>query len=79
MRAERAPRAGGVAGLAALGLTVCCGLPVLLSVGAGVTVAGLALRSWLLALAGLIGAGAGAWRFRHRDRRATACDDRGQR
>jgi hypothetical protein len=42
----RSPRGGEVAGLAALGLVVCCGLPVLLSIGAGITIAGIGLRSW---------------------------------
>jgi hypothetical protein len=64
MRAERA----GVASLAALGAAACCGLPVLLSVSAGITVAGLGLRSWVLVGAGLVAAGAGAWRLRHRGR-----------
>ena len=59
MPAERMPRAGQVAGWGAVGLAVCCGLPVLLSVGAGVTIAGLGLSSWLLGLAGLIALAAG--------------------
>ena len=56
MPADGSPRGGEVVGLAAaLGLAVCCGLPVLLSVGAGISMAGLGLRSWLLGLAGLAG------------------------
>lgn len=40
-----------VAGLATACLVVCCGLPVLLSVGAGITIVGLGSRSWALASA----------------------------
>ena len=57
---------GAVAGLAAVGLVVCCGLPVLLSVGAGITIAGLGLRSWALAAAGLAAVALGIVRFRGR-------------
>jgi hypothetical protein len=66
MPADLPPRGREVAGLAALGLAACCGLPVLLSVGAGVTVAGIGLRSWLLGVAGVVIAGAGLWRYRRR-------------
>ena len=60
-----ADKAGGaVAGLAVVGLVVCCGLPVLLSVGAGITIAGLGLRSWALAAAGFAAAALGVVRFR---------------
>jgi hypothetical protein len=76
MPADRSPRSGEVAGLAALGVAVCCGVPVLLSVGAGVTIAGLGLRSWLLALAGLVAVAGGLWRYR---RRAAPGDDRAGR
>ncbi len=55
---------GTVAGLAVVGVAVCCGLPVLLSLGAGVTIAGLGLRSWALAAAGLIAVALGVVRFR---------------
>ena len=55
---------GAVAGLAAACLVVCCGLPVLLSVGAAITIAGLGLRSWALAAAGLAAAALGVVRFR---------------
>lgn len=67
MPADRPPgRQRGVAGIATLGLAVCCGLPVLLTVGAGVTIVGLGLRSWLLILAGLGIVVAGVvWRRRH--------------
>ena len=53
MAADSWPRGRGLAGLAVLGLAVWCGLPVLASVGAGVTVAGVGLRTWLLGGAGL--------------------------
>ena len=79
MPADRSPRGGEVAGLAALGVAVCCGLPVLLSVGAGITIAGLGLRSWLLGLAGLVGVAAGLWRYRRRTGCVAPGDDRGER
>jgi hypothetical protein len=79
MPADRAPRGGEIAALVVLGVTVCCGLPVMLSVGAGATIAGLGLHSWLLALAGLVAVGAGVWRYRRRDRCATPSDDRAER
>jgi len=69
-------RPGGVAGLAALGLAVCCGLPVLLSVGAGITIAGLGLRSSVLGLAGLVALAVGLWRYRRRTSCAAPSDDR---
>ena len=56
----------GFAGLAAAALGVCCGLPLLLAAGSGVTVAGLGLRSWALVLAGALIAGVGAWRWHDR-------------
>ena len=52
--ADRATPGGEVAGLAALGLRCAAVCPVLQSVGAGVRIAGLGLRIWLLALAGVI-------------------------
>lgn len=76
MPPDGSPRTGEVAGVAALGLAVCCGLPVLLSVGAGITIAGLGLRSWLLGLAGLIAMAAGLWRYGRRARFAAPSDDR---
>jgi len=53
-----------VAGLAVVGMAVCCGLPVLLSLGAGVTIAGLGLRSSALATAGLIALALGGVQIR---------------
>jgi hypothetical protein len=79
MPADGSPRGGEVVGLAALGLAVCCGLPVLLSVGAGISMAGLGLRSWLLGLAGLAAVAAGLWRYRRRERCAASSDDRAER
>jgi hypothetical protein len=79
MSADGSPRTGEVAGIAALGLAVCCGLPLLLSVGAGIAIAGLGLRSWLLGLAGLIALAAGHWRYRRRARDAAPSDNRRER
>jgi hypothetical protein len=79
MPADRSTRSGEVAGLAALGVAVCCGLPVLLSIGAGVAIAGLGLRSWLVALAGLVAVAAGLWRYRRRQRGAAPGAGRAER
>ena len=54
MKTDRPIGGTALAGLTAVGIAVCCGFPVLLSVGAGVTIVGLGLRSWLLAIAGLV-------------------------
>jgi len=43
----------------------CCGRLILLNYEAGVTVAGVGLRGWLLGAADLV-AGAGVWRYRRR-------------
>ena len=77
MPADRAPCGGEVAGLAALGFAVCWGLPLLLSVGTGVTIAGLGLRSWLLGLGGLTAAG--LWRYRRGTRCTAPGVDRAER
>ncbi|MHB8467806.1 MAG: hypothetical protein ACYDH6_20070 [Acidimicrobiales bacterium] len=67
MPAERSPSGGHLVGVAALGVALCCGLPLLLSLAAGVVIAGIALRSWLLALAVVAAVGSGAaWRHRRR-------------
>lgn len=63
--------AGTIAGLAVVGMAVCCGLPVLLSLGAAVTIAGTELRSVALAVAGLIAVAFGVVRIR-RQRSCTA-------
>jgi hypothetical protein len=52
-------------------MVVCCGLPLLLAVGTGVTVAGVGVRSGLLVVAGMIAAIAGL--FVWRDGRRTGC------
>lgn len=64
MNNDRPTGSTALAGLAALGIAVCCGFPVLLSLGAGITIAGLGLRSWLLAIAGLLVATIAAIRVR---------------
>lgn len=46
----------GLAALAAIGLLVCCGTPLLLVAGAAVTLAGVEIGSWVLVLVGLGGA-----------------------
>ena len=56
--------AGALVGFAAVGMVACCGLPLLLSLGAGITIAGFGLRSWVLAAAGLIALAIGIVRFR---------------
>lgn len=40
--------------LAVAGVAVCCALPVLLSLGAAVTIVGIELRTWGLVVAGLV-------------------------
>ncbi|HSS11059.1 MAG TPA: hypothetical protein VLL25_14305 [Acidimicrobiales bacterium] len=77
MSADRPLGDTALAGLLAAAVGVCCGLPVLLSVGAGATIAGLGLRSWLLAGAGLIGIVVAAVRLRqHRACKLTPSTDR---
>jgi phosphotransferase system glucose/maltose/N-acetylglucosamine-specific IIC component len=72
MPSDGPPPVVAFAVVAALGVVVCCGLPVLLSVGVGITVAGLGLRSWLLVLVGVVLAGSAAlWRNRRQVRGAT--------
>jgi hypothetical protein len=78
MPAER-PHGTEIAGVAALGLALCCGLPVLLSVGAGAAISGIGVRSWLLGLAGLVAVGAGLWRLRRRTQRAVPSDQTPER
>ncbi len=63
----------GALGLAAAGVVVCCGLPLVLSLGAGITIAGLGVRSWALVAAGLVAAALGVVRYRpHRSCLRTA-------
>jgi len=60
-----------------VGVAACCGLPVLLSLGAGTTVAGVGLRSWVVGVAGLVVVVAAAvWRRRRRARCAAPDHDR---
>lgn len=54
MTADRPVGGAALAALVAAGLAVCCGLPVLVSLGAGIAIAGVGVRSWLLAIAGLV-------------------------
>jgi hypothetical protein len=73
MPTKGGPRGGQVAGFAALSLAVCWGLPALFTVAAGMTVAGLGLRTWLVGGAGLVVVGvAGVWRSRRRAHNAAA-------
>jgi hypothetical protein len=53
-----------VAVLGLVGAAVCCGLPVLLAVAGGLSVAGIGFRSWLLVAAGVVVCLAGALRWR---------------
>ncbi len=65
---SRPARTGDIAVLGVVGAAVCCGLPVLLAAGATVTVFGVGVRSWLLAVAGVVVAATGfAWWRRRRD------------
>ncbi len=60
---------GGLFALGAVGMGVCCGLPLLLSAGALGAVAGIGLGSWLVIAAGFVVAVAGwiRWRLRNND------------
>ncbi len=66
-----------LAALGIVGLAVCCGLPVLLAAGAGVTVLGVGLRSWTLIVVGSCAAIAGfiTWRRRQQRSRCETGDD----
>jgi len=52
-----------LAGLLAVGLGVCCGLPVLASLGVLGAIAGLSMSNWALIAIGVVGAVIGAWRW----------------
>jgi hypothetical protein len=69
---ERRPRE--LAGLAAVGLTVCCGLPVLLGAGALSAAIGIALGSTFVAVLGVAVGIFGLQRWRHRQ----ACQHRAE-
>ncbi len=66
-----------LAALGIVGLSVCCGLPVLLAASAGVTVLGVGLRSWTLIVAGTCAAIAGSvtWWRRQQGGRCETSDD----
>lgn len=70
MAGDREP-SGALAGLAAVGLAVCCGLPVVLGTGVAIGAAGVVLRSTLVIV---IGAGLAVWGWRrHQQRRGLKC------
>ena len=58
--------AGSFAGLLAVGLGVCCGIPVLASLGVLVAIADLSTQSWVLVAIGVTAAVIGSWRWWHR-------------
>lgn len=62
MPANREPT-GGLVGVAAVGLAVCCGLPILLGAGIAIGAAGLVAGS---AAAIAMGAALAAWGWRRR-------------
>jgi hypothetical protein len=64
-----------LAALGVVGAIVCCGVPVLLAAGAGVTVLGVGLGSWALILAGACAAIAGLATWRHGHRHADCVVD----
>ncbi len=69
-------RADGVMGLAAVGLAVCCGLPLLLAASASVVIAGVALRLWLFAAVGVVAVAIVlARRQQHRSTRRSGASD----
>ncbi|WP_041546441.1 MULTISPECIES: hypothetical protein [unclassified Nocardioides] len=60
----------GVVATAAAGLGLCCGLPLLASLGALGLLAGLSTGTWILVAVGATIAGFGGWRVVGRRRRA---------
>ena len=66
------PGSRDVAVLGLLGAAVCCGLPLLLAVAGGLSIAGIGFRSWLLVAAGLVVCVAAVLRWRQHVR--DACD-----
>lgn len=60
---------GGLLALGAVGMGVCCGLPLLLAAGGLGALAGIGLGSWLVICVGLMVAAVGAarWYLRHND------------
>lgn len=70
-------RMGAIGPIAALAevLGLCCGLPVLLSMGVLGAFAGASLQSWALVAVGLVLAVAGGMRWaRHQSSAGTTCD-----
>jgi hypothetical protein len=61
-----------VAALGLLAAGVCCGLPFLLAVAGGLSIAGVGFGSWLLVAAGVVVCVAGALRWRQHVR--NSCD-----
>lgn len=67
--AERTPGTGLLAAAAAT-VGICCGLPVLATLGALGFLAGLSVTSWALVVLGAVAAVIGGWSFFGRRRRA---------
>jgi len=63
MAHDRRPPTGGLLGLLAGGVAICCGLPVLLGAGIAVGVAGVVFGSAVVVVAG---AALGLWGWRRR-------------
>ena len=55
-----------LAGLLAVGLGVCCGIPVLASLGVLGAIAGSSTRSWFLVAIGVTAVAIESWRWWHR-------------
>jgi hypothetical protein len=61
----------GFIGIFAVGLGVCCGIPLLFGVGAFGALAGFGLGSWTVVAIGSAAAAVGLWRWR---RNTPACE-----
>jgi len=68
---ERTPGTGLLAAGAAV-LGICCGLPLLATLGALGFLAGLSMTSWVLVVLGAVAAVIGGWTFSGRRRRTAA-------
>ena len=66
--ADEPPSRAGFLGLLAVGLGVCCGLPLLISIGLLGALAGLSIGAWVLVAAGLALVVVGVIRGRSRAR-----------
>ena len=71
---DRIATIGPIAAVAGV-LGICCGLPVLLSIGVVGAIAGWSLQSWVLIGLGLALAAAGATRWARRRDRTCQVDD----